>query len=151
MGKTDNIDAAEAVFNELDFDVIIIGTPRENETCRFEILTEVARANPKIVVLFPGLEDTTDIAFEKLISEGYNGDIKIMESTADIIDFTMECSEKYEDIFIGGNGQEKLIKIQETLQWLTKDDIVITGKNVLIIGAGNAGRPAAAPFKLFRQ
>ena len=143
VGKTDNIDAAEAVLNELDFDVIIIGTPRENETCRFEILTEVARSNPKIVVLFPGLEDTTDIAFEKLISEGYDGDIKIMESTADIIDFTMECSEKYEDIFIGGNGQEKLIKIQETLQWLTKDDIVITGKKVLIIGAGNAGRPAA--------
>ena len=143
VGKTDNIDAAEAVFNEKDFDIITIGTPRENETCRFEILKEVARANPRTVVLFPGLEDTTDLAFEKLISEGYEGNIEIMESTEDIIDFTIENSEKYKNIFIGGNGQEKLIKIQETLQWLTKDDIVITGKNVLVIGVGNAGRPAA--------
>ncbi|MGB9937633.1 MAG: Mur ligase family protein [Methanobacterium sp.] len=143
VGKTDNMDAAQAVLDELSFDVIIIGTPRENEACRFEILKEVAKANPKMVVLFPGLEDTTDVAFEKLISEGYEGDIKIMESTTDIIDFTVESSQKYNNIFIGGNGQEKLIKIQETLQWLTKDDIVITGKKVLIIGAGNAGRPAA--------
>lgn len=143
VGKTDNVDAAEAVFDELDFDVIVIGTPREKENCRFEILKEVAKANPKTVVIFPGLEDTTGMAFEKLISEGYDGDIKIMENTTDIVDFTIECSEKYRNIFIGGNGQEKLIKIQETLQWLTKDDIVITGKKVLIIGAGNAGRPAA--------
>lgn len=143
IGKTDNIDAAEAVFQELNFDVIAIGTPRENETCRFEILKEVAKANPKIVVLFPGLDDTTDLAFEKLVSEGYRGDIKIMESTEDIVDFTAECSKKYNNIFIGGNGQQKLIKIEETLQWLTKDDIVITGKKVLVIGAGNAGRPAA--------
>ncbi len=143
VGKTDNMDAAEAVFAELDFDVVIIGTPRENEDCRFEILKEVAKANPKKVVLFPGLEDTTDIAFEKLVSEGYGGDINIMQSTADIIDFTVENSDRFNNIFIGGNGQEKLIRIQETLQWLTKDDIVITGKNVLIIGAGNAGRPAA--------
>lgn len=143
VGKTDNVDAVSAVFNELDYDVIIVGTPRENESCRFEILKEVARANPEVVVLFPGLEDTTSIAFEKLINEGYEGDIQIMESTTDIVDFTVECSKKYKNIFIGGNGQEKLIKIQETLQWLTKDDMVISGKKVLIIGAGNAGRPAA--------
>jgi UDP-N-acetylmuramoylalanine-D-glutamate ligase len=143
VGKTDNVDAAGAVFNEVDFDVIIIGTPRRNESCRFEILKEVAKANPKTVLLFPGLDETTNIAFDKLINEGYEGNIQIMENTVDIVDFTVECSEKYENIFIGGNGQEKLIEIQETLQWLTKDDIVITGKKVLIIGAGNAGRPAA--------
>jgi len=143
VGKTDNVNAAEAVLNELDFDVVMIGTPRENEKCRFEILKEVARVNPKTVVLFPGLEDTTDIAFERLISEGYGGDIRIMESTADIINFTVECSEKYENVFIGGNGQEKLIKKQNALQWLANEDIVITDKNVLIIGAGNAGRSAA--------
>lgn len=143
VGKTDNIDATSAVLNELNFDIIMIGTPRENESCRFEILKEVAKAHPKKVILFPGLEDTIDIAFNKLIDEGYKGDIHIVESTADIIDFIIECSKDYENIFVGGNGQEKLIEIQETLQWLTKDDIVITGKNVLIIGAGNAGRPAA--------
>ncbi|MGZ7069864.1 MAG: Mur ligase family protein [Methanobacterium sp.] len=143
VGKTDNIEAVEAVLSEVDFDVIIIGTPRENEECRFEILKEVAIANPKLVVLFPGLEDTINMAFEKLISEGYEGDIKIMGNTTDIVDLAVDCSKKYNNIFIGGNGQEKLIEIQETLQWLTKDDMVISGKKVLIIGAGNAGRPAA--------
>ncbi|MBI5681479.1 MAG: hypothetical protein HZC47_11350 [Methanobacterium sp.] len=143
VGKTDNIDAAEAVLNELSFDVIMIGTPREGETCRYEILKEVSKANPKVVVLFPGLEDTTDVAFEKLRSEGYDGNILIMETNADIIDFAIEYSEKYENMFIGGNGQEKLIEIQETLQRLAKDDIVIRDKKVLVIGVGNAGRPAA--------
>lgn len=143
IGKTDNVDATAAVFKELEFDMAIIGTPRENETYRYEILKEVSKANPKTVVLFPGLEDTTDIAFEKLKSEGYHGNIEIMEDIKDIVEFTAECSEKYENIFIGGNGQEKLIEIQEALQRLAKDDIVIKGKNVLVIGAGNAGRPAA--------
>ncbi len=143
VGKTDNIDAIKAVFNEFKFDVAIIGTPRKNETCRFGILKEVAKANPDTVVLFPGLEDTIDIAFKKLKDEGYNGNIRIIEDTADIVSFAVECSEKCENIFIGGNGQSKLIEIQETLRRLTKDDTVIRGKKVLIIGAGNAGRPAA--------
>lgn len=143
VGKTDNVDAAAAVFDELKFDVAIIGTPRKNETCRYEILKEVSKANPETVVLFPGLEDTTNIALEKLKNEGYNGNIKIMEDTAEVVNFTVECSEKCENIFIGGNGQTKLIEIQETLRRLTKDDTVIRGKKVLIIGAGNAGRPAA--------
>jgi len=143
IGKTDNVDAAAAVLNELKFDVVIIGTPRKNEICRYEILKEVAKANPEIVVLFPGLDDTIDIAFEKLKNEGYDGTIEIIENTVDIVDFAVKCSEKYENIFIGGNGQNKLIEIQEALRRLTKDDTVIRGKKILIIGAGNAGRPAA--------
>jgi UDP-N-acetylmuramoylalanine-D-glutamate ligase len=143
VGKTDNVDATAAVLNELKFDVAIIGTPRRTETCRYEILKEVAKANPETVVLFPGLDDTIDIAFEKLKKEGYNGNIEIIEDTADIVDFAVNCSEKCENIFIGGNGQNKLIEIHEALRRLTKDDTVIRGKKVLIIGAGNAGRPAA--------
>ena len=143
VGKTDNTDATAAVLNELKFDVAIIGTPRRNETCRYEILKEVVKANPETIVLFPGLDDTTDIAFEKLKNEGYTGTVRIIEDTADVVDFAVECSEKCKNIFIGGNGQTKLIEIQETLRRLTKDDTVIRGKKVLIIGAGNAGRPAA--------
>jgi UDP-N-acetylmuramoylalanine--D-glutamate ligase len=143
VGKTDNVDATAAVLNELKFDVAIIGTPRRNETCRYEILKEVAKANPETVVLFPGLDDTIDIAFEKLKKEGYKGNIEIIEDTADIVDFAVKRSEKCENIFIGGNGQNKLIKIHEALRRLTKDDTVIRGKKILIIGAGNAGRPAA--------
>lgn len=143
VGKTDNVDATAAVFNELKFDVAIIGTPRKNENCRYEILKEVVKADPETIVLFPGLENTTDIAFEKLKNEGYTGTVKIMEDTAGVVDFAVECSDKCKNIFIGGNGQTKLIEIQETLRRLTKDDTVIRGKRVLIIGAGNAGRPAA--------
>lgn len=143
VGKTDNSNATSAVLNELKFDVVMIGTPRENETCRYDILKEVSEANPKIIVLFPGLEDTTDIAFERLKKEGYNGDTKIIKDISTLVNFAMECSEKYQNIFIGGNGQEKLIGIQKALQRVSKDDIVIRDKKVLIIGAGNAGRPAA--------
>lgn len=143
VGKTDNSNAASAVLNELKFDVVMIGTPRENETCRYDILKEVSEVNPEIIVLFPGLEDTIDIAFEKLKKEGYKGDIRIIKDTSMLMNFAIECSEKYQNIFIGGNGQEKLIWIQKALQRVSKDDIVIRDKKVLIIGAGNAGRPAA--------
>lgn len=143
VGKTDNLNAASAVFNELSFDVVIIGTPRENEECRFEILGEVSKANPDIVALFPGLEDTTGIAYKKLKEEGYNGEIKIIKDTDDVLNFAMECSEIYDNIFIGGNGQNKLIELQKALQRISKDDNVIRNKKVLIVGAGNAGRPAA--------
>lgn len=143
VGKTDNLNAASAVFNELDFDVAIIGTPRENEICRFDILGEVTRANPDIVVLFPGLEDTTGIAFKKLKDEGYTGEIKIIKDTDSVLNFALECSEIYKNIFIGGNGQNKLIEMQKALKRISKDDNVIRNKKVLIVGAGNAGRPAA--------
>lgn len=143
VGKTDNLNAASAVFNELSFDVVIIGTPRENEECRFEILGEVSKANPDIVALFPGLEDTTGIAYKKLKEEGYNGEIKIIKDTDDVLNFAMECSEICDNIFIGGNGQNKLIELQKALQRISKDDNVIRNKKVLIVGAGNAGRPAA--------
>ncbi|MGF7117852.1 Mur ligase family protein [Methanobacterium oryzae] len=143
VGKTDNSNATSAVLNELKFDVVMVGTPRGKEACRYDILKEVSEANPESVVLFPGLEDTTDIAFERLKKEGYNGDIKIIKDMPTILDFAIECSEKYQNIFIGGNGQNKLIEIQKALQRVSKDDIVIRNKKVLIIGAGNAGRPAA--------
>lgn len=143
VGKTDNRNAAAAVFNELEFDIAIIGTPRENETCRFDILAEIAMANPEVVALFPGLEDTTGIAFKRLRDEGYIGEIKIIKDTDSVLDFALECSEIYKNIFIGGNGQNKLIEMQKTLKRISKDDNVIRNRKVLIVGAGNAGRPAA--------
>ncbi len=143
VGKTDNRSAAAAVFNEMEFDVVIIGTPRESEICRFDILTEVSRANPEIVVLFPGLEDTTGIVFKRLRDEGFTGKIKILKDTDSVIDFALEYSEIYKNVFIGGNGQNKLIEIQKTLKRISNDDNIIRNKKVLIVGAGNAGRPAA--------
>ena len=48
IGKTDNPDAAAAVFNGAKMDIIIIGTPTKNEKYRYNILKEVINANPDL-------------------------------------------------------------------------------------------------------
>jgi UDP-N-acetylmuramoylalanine--D-glutamate ligase len=116
IGKTDNVDATSAVFKESNFDVIIIGTPRKGEFCRFDILNEVTKVNPKIAALFPGLDNTTDRAIEILRKDGYRGNIKVLNNVEQVVDFTIQCAEQYKTIFIGGNGQQRLIEIQNTLQ-----------------------------------
>lgn len=120
IGKTDNVDAAAAVFNEQKFEVAIIGTPRENETWRYDIFKEVSRADPDVVALFPGLDDTRKQASEILRRENYKGDIKFLEDLDDVLDFTLQCTQQYENIFIGGNGQDKIIKIHNKLQRYAK-------------------------------
>jgi len=115
IGKTDNSDAAAAVFNESKIDVIIIGTPRKNEKWRYNILKEVSNAKPSLVVLFPGLDSTTDTAKKILHSYGYIGDIFILEAVSEIVELALKCTKKYKTIFIGGNGQKKIISIQNAL------------------------------------
>ncbi len=115
IGKTDNIDATSAVFNESNFDVIIMGTPRKGEICRFDILNEVAKINPHIVALFPGLDNTTKIAIEILRKDGYKGEIKDLSNVDQVVNFTLQCAKQYKNIFIGGNGQQRLIEIQNSL------------------------------------
>ena len=78
IGKTDNPDAAAAVFSEAHMDVIIVGTPRKGEICRYNILKEVSNANPSLVVLFPGLDNTTNTALKILRDEGYDGEVCIV-------------------------------------------------------------------------
>ncbi|HEX7467089.1 MAG TPA: Mur ligase family protein [Methanobacterium sp.] len=119
IGKTDNIDAVSAVFNEVKMDVIIIGTPRKSETFRYNILKEVSNAKPALVVLFPGLDDTTDIAEEILRAEDYDGDVCVLNEVSEVVELALKCTNKYKNIFIGGNGQKKIMYIQKALNKLS--------------------------------
>jgi UDP-N-acetylmuramoylalanine--D-glutamate ligase len=116
IGKTDNQNAAAAVLNEAKMDVIIIGTPRKEEKYRYNILKEVVKAKPSLVLLFPGLDNTTDTAKEILRSEGYNGDVCILKEISEIVEFVLKCTQNYKNIFIGGNGQKMIMSIQKTLE-----------------------------------
>ncbi|MDO5835538.1 MAG: Mur ligase family protein, partial [Methanobacterium sp.] len=116
VGKTDNADAAAAVFNEADFPVIILGTPRKDEMCRLDIFREASRTNSKIIAIFPGLEDTRDDVVEVLNEEKYSGTIHNLTNVEDVVKFALKCSESYPNIFIGGNGQLKIMEIAESLK-----------------------------------
>ena len=120
VGKTDNPDAISAAFNGVKMDVIIIGTPRKDEKWRYNILKEVSNAKPILVALFPGLDSTTDTAKEILRSYGYDGVICILEEVSEVVELALKCTEKYKNIFIGGNGQKKIISIQNALIELSK-------------------------------
>ena len=117
IGKTDNADATSAVLTETPFDVIMIGTPRKGELCRFDTLKEVSRVNPRILALFPGLDDTVDDALKILKSTGYSGRVEILENVSEVVDFTLKLTKADPsiNIFIGGNGQEKITEIQKRL------------------------------------
>ena len=119
IGKTDNPDAAAAVFKEAHMDVIMVGTPRKGETCRYNILKEVSNANPSLVVLFPGLDNTTNTALKILRDENYEGEVCIVTKITDIVDITVKCATKYKNIFIGGNGQKKIMYLQKALSELS--------------------------------
>lgn len=115
IGKTDNPDSTAAVLDESHPDIVVIGTPRKNEKFRYNILKEVAMADPSLVVLFPGLEDTTEFARESLIDFGYVGTILIEENMSALVDLVLSYSENYGTIFIGGNGQSKIMSLQSSL------------------------------------
>jgi len=119
IGKTDNPDAVAAIFNEVKMDIIIIGTPRKSEKYRYNILKEVSNANPELVVLYPGLDNTTDIAEKILRAEGYDGDVCVLNEVSEVIELALNCTKKYKNIFIGGNGQKKIMYIQKTLNKLS--------------------------------
>ena len=116
IGKTDNISAITAVISEEKFDVVILGTPRQNEYWRYDILEEVSKINPHLIGLFPGLDDITVQAEELLIKNGYHGPIKILNDIKEVVEFTIDCIKKDSIIFIGGNGQDKIMKIKEILE-----------------------------------
>lgn len=118
IGKSDNSDAIKPILDEVDFTAIFIGTPRHNENHRFDILNEVVNANPEAIVLFPGLEDTLDQAKYRLNSLNYKGRVEIANNLDEIIGFVAEFSHE-KAIFIGGNGQENIIKIQDRLRQIS--------------------------------
>ena len=119
VGKTDNSDALASVLAEKDFYALFIGTPRHNETHRLDILDVAAKYNPEVIVLFPGLDDTLDIAIYRLNSLGYMGNIITVTTLDQIIELVAEYS--HEDaILIGGNGQDTIIKIQERIKLISE-------------------------------
>ena len=57
------------------------------------------------------MEDARNI----LEAENYAGEILNLINVDDVVKFALKCSEKYPNVFIGGNGQRKIIKITESL------------------------------------
>lgn len=112
-GKTDNVDALRAVLDEEEFDVVIIGSPRKHESCRFNILDYIKEYSPDTLIIFPGLEDTTYEYVQYLNSLGYYKDMRVIKNINDIIKFIDTLQKK--KIFIGGNGQEKITEITSRL------------------------------------
>ena len=120
VGKTDNSDALASILSEKDFYAIFIGTPRHNEIHRLDILDVAVKYNPEVIVLFPGLDDTLDMAIYRLNSLGYMGNIITVNSLAEIIALVAEYS--HEDaILIGGNGQDTIIDIQERIKLISEN------------------------------
>lgn len=120
IGKTDNSDAFKTVLNEVDFKTLFIGTPRHDESHRFEILDEVVKSKAEVVVLFPGLEDTLDQAVYRLHGLDYSGRIELANNLDEIIGYVAEFSHE-PNLFIGGNGQENIIKIRDRLEEICKN------------------------------
>lgn len=119
VGKTDNSDALASVLPERDFYAIFIGTPRRNEEHRLDILDVAVKYNPEVIVLFPGLDDTLDMAIYRLHSLGYMGNIITVSSLDEIIELVAEYSHE-EAILIGGNGQNTIIEIQERIKLISE-------------------------------
>ena len=119
VGKTDNSDALASILSERDFYAIFIGTPRHNETHRLDILDVAVKYNPEVIVLFPGLDDTLDLAIYRLNSLGYMGNIITVNSLDQIIELVAEYSHE-EAILIGGNGQDTIIDIQERIKLISE-------------------------------
>ena len=120
VGKTDNSDALASILAERDFYAIFIGTPRHNEIHRLDILDVAVKYNPEVIVLFPGLDDTLDIAIYRLNSLGYMGNIITVNTLDEIIELVAEYSHE-EAILIGGNGQDVIIDIQERIKLISEN------------------------------
>lgn len=119
-GKTDNAHATAAVLEERKFQVIFLGTPRKNEPWRLEILDEVSKTQPEVMALFPGLEDTLDQALDRLKCLDFKGKVLTISELDKLMDKIIEMTEDYKYIFIGGNGQQKILEIQKKLDLMSK-------------------------------
>ena len=117
VGKTDNSDALASVLAEKNFYALFIGTPRHHE--RLDILDVAVKYNPEVIVLFPGLEDTLDLAIYRLNSLGYMGNIITVNTLDQIIELVAEYSHE-EAILIGGNGQDVIISVQERIKQISE-------------------------------
>lgn len=114
IGKSDNVDALKAILDEVDFQVVFIGTPRAYEDCRWEILEEIVKRKIPNLILFNGLENTIDTATSKLKTYQFQGKLDIASNIDEIIRL-LDNYKNLSPIFIGGNGQETILKIQKRL------------------------------------
>ncbi|BAW31523.1 MAG TPA: Mur ligase family protein [Methanothermobacter sp.] len=114
IGKADNPSAMKSILKETDFEIIFLGTPRKDEKWRFETIQEIAEKPPETLILFPGLEDTTDIALE--YAKNLPSKILIAKDTDEILKLLERFIGEYHRIFIGGNGQDKIIEIQDKIE-----------------------------------
>ncbi|MDO9044523.1 MAG: Mur ligase family protein [Methanobacteriaceae archaeon] len=119
-GKTDNAHATSVVLEERKFKAIFLGTPRKNETWRLDIIDEASKTHPEVIVLFPGLENTIDQALNRLKYLNFKGKVLIITDLDKLLEIIMEMTQTYKYIFIGGNGQNKILEIQKKLDVLAK-------------------------------
>ncbi|MGL6299144.1 MAG: Mur ligase family protein [Methanobacteriaceae archaeon] len=138
IGKTDNSSAISAILNEKYFPIVFIGTPRFGEECRYDILDTIVAESPETIVLFPGLDNTVNEAKKRLENLNFSGNIEIANNINDVVDklnsYLSSISSNHSSnhisnhisnsnnlpnhspVFIGGNGQEKIIEIQNILE-----------------------------------
>ncbi len=119
-GKTDNAHATSVVLEERKFKAIFLGTPRKNETWRLDIIDEASKTQPEVMVLFPGLENTIDQALNRLKYLNFKGKVLTITDLDKLLEIIMEMTQNYKYIFIGGNGQNKILEIQKKLDVLAK-------------------------------
>lgn len=115
IGKTDNIDALNAVLDEENFNTIFIGTPRANESCRWEILDSLIEKNIKNLVIYRGLDDTVEMASEHIKNSKYDGNLIIAKDYSDLFKL-IEAYKQYGNILVAGNGQNTITKLQKDLR-----------------------------------
>ena len=85
-----------------------------------DLLSGIPRLAENLVQeLFPGLDDTLDMAIYRLNSLGYMGNIITVNTLDQIIGLIAEYSHE-EAILIGGNGQNVIIEIQERVKEISE-------------------------------
>ncbi|MDI6644547.1 MAG: Mur ligase family protein [Methanobacteriaceae archaeon] len=115
IGKTDNVDAINAAFNEMKFEAVILGTPRKNELYRLDILNETVNHKPLFIGLFNGLDNIAMDCLEILHKKNYDGMTKVFNEIEEIVDFIYNSSSIYPNILVAGNGQPKIMEIEKRL------------------------------------
>lgn len=116
IGKTDNLSALKPLFQDYDFEMAVLGTPRKKEHWRFKIFREIAHYKLRSIILFPGLEETTNIARDELLNSGFKGEVQIIKDIAEVAKYISYHYREFNTIFIGGNGQDKILEIKNYLQ-----------------------------------
>ena len=69
-----------------------------------------------LVKALEGLDDTRQEVQKVLEEEEYPGKVYNLTDVEDVVEFALQCSEKYPHVFIGGNGQRKIIEITQCLK-----------------------------------